>query len=185
MDVQETFRNFVRAGTLLAAQNTQTDQLRVLVDQTHDITNASLCCAYLYPPDDAKEQVLRLSAQRGRWNAPQRIALNDELIEFLEDCCEALVLSAPHPHYFQSAFLHPSMHSAAVLPLFSGSNSIGIVILNAETPGFFRRDRFSFLESFVQLASGTLQSASLYRELQEQYRAIEELERYQSSIFPP
>ncbi|AFG37127.1 adenylate/guanylate cyclase domain-containing protein [Spirochaeta africana] len=183
MDAQQTFRNFVRAGTLLAARSTRQDQLQVLVDQTYDITNAALCCAYIYPPDDSTEQFLLLSARRGRRAVTQRIPLKDELIGFMEDCREALVLSEPHPHYFHSAFLDPQMYSAAVLPLFSGSSSIGIVILNAEQPGFFRRDRFSFLESFVQLASGTLHSAALYRQLQDQYRAIEELERYQSSIF--
>ncbi|MFW5800519.1 MAG: adenylate/guanylate cyclase domain-containing protein, partial [Spirochaeta sp.] len=110
-------------------------------------------------------------------------AVDDELAAFMEDCREALVLSERHPDYFYSAFLHNEMHSAVVLPLVSSGDSLGLLILNSQSPFYFRRSRFHFLESFIRLASGTLQSAALYNELQTQYKAMEELERYQHSIF--
>jgi adenylate cyclase len=75
------------------------------------------------------------------------------------------------------------MNSAIALPLNTAKAKFGILILNSRKENFYNRKNFHFLDSFVKQAGGLLQSARLYKELQEHVKQIEELERYQESIF--
>jgi len=182
MEQSDAIADLVRAGSLLADEQQLNRQIGILVDQAYDVSRADLSCIYLYDERSTGTK-LRLSADRGEYQLPSEIPREDELVEFLEECGESLVLHQRHPYFFKTAFLHRRMNSAMVLPLFTATTRLGYLILNAREQDFFRAERFRFLESFVRLAGGLLHSAQLYRELQRQFKQIEELERYQENIF--
>ncbi len=178
---RKVLSEFLRAGTLLAAKASQTEQLNVLLDQTYDISAADICCVYLHSGN-----TLELHIQRGQLQAPKTLKIDDEVIAFIEECGESLVLHEQNPSFFHSAFLLPEMHSAAVFSLNSDSQSdspLGYLILNHHKPAHFVGERFFFLDSYVRLAAGTLQSARLFSEMQQQYKQIQEMQRYQEHIF--
>ncbi|THB66028.1 MAG: guanylate cyclase [Spirochaetaceae bacterium] len=177
---QKVLSEFLRAGTLLAAKASQLEQLRVLVDQAYDISGASLCCVYLY---SNRHNQLQMSLRRGGHDVPQKMDPQDELFEFINDCRESLVLHRRPKEFFATALLNPQMQSAAVLPLLTGDTALGYLFLNHKSPDYFCGERFLFLDSYVKLASGSLESAALYTELEQQFRQIHAMERYQQHIF--
>lgn len=172
----------VRAGILLVNEHRQSYQMRSLVDQVYDISQSSIVCMYQYE-ERSGGRVLNLAASRGAYKPAERLAVDDELIGFMEECGEPLVLSRRHPLFFGSAFLAEEMKSAMVLPLFTATARLGYVVVNAGEEDFYRGEKYRFLESFVRLAGGMLYSTGLYRELQKQFQQVEELERYQENIF--
>lgn len=182
MKNEQIYQELVRAGAMVANEHRQTNQLSILVDQAFDISHADLVCLYLYS-DGGSQNNLLLEAKRGDFPVQNRLPAVDELFEFLEECEETLVLTERSQVFFESAFLHPKMNSAVVLPLFTATTQLGYLFLNAKQSRFFTSENFYFLDSFVRIASGMVQSAQLYRDLEMQYREIETLERYQESIF--
>jgi len=179
---EQLYQELVRAGALVANEQHKTHQLSILVDQTFDISHADLTCLYLYEERDGQRR-LSLEVQRGDYEVPNRLSADDELWEFLEECEETLILSTRNAAFFHTAFLNPSMNSAVVLPLFTATTQLGYLVLNAAEEAFFGSEEFYFLDSFVRLSSGMVQSAQLYRDLEQQFKEVEQLERYQENIF--
>jgi len=182
MENSHSFSELVRAGTLLANEHNYSSQMQILVDQAFDITQSALAGLYLYERMGDSDRIF-LASQRGGYALPNEIPAADELLEFMEECGETLVLHNPHPLYFRTAFLTEEMRSALVLPLFTSSGRLGYLIMNSRGENFYREERFNFLDSFVRLAGGILHSTHLYRELQRQFKQMEDLERYQENIF--
>lgn len=182
MKNEQIYQELVRAGAMVANEHRQSNQLSILVDQAFDISRADLVCLYLYS-DAGTQRRLQLEAQRGDFPVEPRLKVEDELFEFLEECEESLVLNERSQVFFETAFLNPQMNSTMVLPLFTASSQMGYLFLNAKRSHFFKSEGFYFLDSFVRIASGMVQSAQLYRDLEKQYREIETLERYQENIF--
>jgi adenylate cyclase len=183
--MQETnvFSELVRAGSLLAGENRYTSQISILVEQAQDISRSSLTVLYAYSNQQEGTGPLRNVYQRGDYPTPKTLSTTDESVEFLEECEETLVLHQKDKQFFHDAFLHDQMQSAVVLPLFTPTGRIGLLYLNSVHPGHYRSDRFRFLDSLSDLAAGMLQNARLYRELDRHLKYIEELERYQESVF--
>jgi len=161
---EQIYQELVRAGALVANEQRKTNQLSILVDQAFDISHSDLSCLYLYEEREG-QGLLTLEVQRGDFEVPNRLSSDDELWEFLEECEETLILSARNAVFFHTAFLNPSMNSAVVLPLFTATTQLGYLILNATEEAFFGSEEFYFLDSFVRLSSGMVQSAQLYRDL--------------------
>ncbi len=182
MESSQSITELVRAGTLLSGEQNFSSQLQILVDQTFDITQSALAGLYLYDESGDRTKI-PLMSQRGSYPLPGRLDPKGELVEFMEECGETLVLNDSDPAYFHGAFLCEGMESALVLPIFTPTAKLGYLILNSPNPGFYRQERFHFLDSFVRLAGGILQSSQLYRELQRQFRQVEELQRYQENVF--
>jgi PAS domain S-box-containing protein len=182
MENQNSISELVRAGILLANEHRQSYQIRSLVDQVYDITRSNLTCLYQYE-ERRGGMVLVRAASRGGDEVPDRLAVEDELIEFMEDCGEPLVLGARNPLFFETAFLAEGMKSAMVLPLFTATAKLGYIVVNSKEEDFYQGEKYRFLESFARLAGGMLYSTGLYRELQRQFQQVEELERYQENIF--
>ena len=177
----EVFDELVRASAILSRETSASDLISVLVDQALDITRSDLACLYLEGDDSGA--ALKLLYQRGRYVVPKQIKRKDELVDFLRDSREALVVLRRGEPFFFEIFLHESMNSGIALPLYTPNAEIGILILNSKNPSFFDRERFYFLDAFTKLAAGMLHNTELFDELKEKLRHIEALERYQENIF--
>ncbi len=182
MEKIDVFSELVRAGTLLSNEHRHILQLKTLVDQAFDISGSDIACMYLYEEQSGSGD-LKLTAERGGYEVSEQFKPTDELVEFMEECGETLVLNHRHPLFFRSAFLTEGMKSALVLPLSTATAHLGYILMNSKKEDFYKAETYHFLESFVHLAGGMLQSSILYRELQKQFRQVDELQRYQENIF--
>ncbi len=172
-----------RAGSLLTRELDFKTLLSVLVEQTLDITASDLAVLYLYLDPEKRESDAFLSYRRGRWSAAERISKTSELITFIRESSEAVVLTERRQSPFADLFLDPEMQSGIALPLYTPKAAIGVLILNSHKPFFYNRERFNFLNSFTKLAGGMLHSSRLFQELKDYLKKIEELERYQENVF--
>ncbi|MFW6313634.1 MAG: adenylate/guanylate cyclase domain-containing protein [Spirochaetota bacterium] len=172
----------VRASSLLSDEISFSRMVSVLVEQSLDITRSDTAALYLYSEPDGGGD-LELAYRRGRAEVVRTIPRSSELIAFLEECGESVVLLSRRKSPFEQVFLVATARSGIALPIASSRSRIGVLILNANDERHYNRERLSFLDSLAGLAAGMLTNARLYRELQEYLRKIEELERYQQSIF--
>ncbi len=178
----EVLVELARASALLSDEIGFTRLVSILVEQSIDITRSDLAVLYLFGEAGAREG-LELAYRRGRGAPPLRLAATSELVRFVVESNETVVLLSRKPSPFTDLFLDPASRSAIALPVSTATRQLGILILNSRTPRHFNRDRFSFLHGFTGVAAGMHNAARLYRELQEHARRIEELERYQESVF--
>lgn len=177
-----TIDELVRTGTLLSGDQDLRGIIARMVDQALDVSKSDLAVLYLYPDEDGKG-ALRSVYKRGRFAAPAQLSQESELVDFLEDSGEAVIVHERDCPFFAGIFLHEEMHSGIALPVSTPKAKIGVLILNARKPEYYGRNRLSYLDSFIRLAGSLLHNTELLRELREQLRQIEALERYQESIF--
>ncbi|MFP4267318.1 MAG: adenylate/guanylate cyclase domain-containing protein [Spirochaetaceae bacterium] len=183
MGESKAFSELIRASSLLTEEMRYTSQISILVEQALDISRSNLAVLYAYSSLDAPDSKIKRVYQRGAYDTPSALERESETVDFVEDCRETLILHDTDRPFFSDAFLSAGMHSAIVLPLFTPTAKIGILFLNSRHADFYNRDRFLFLDSLTSLAGGMLHNSSLYKELQVQLKNVEELERYQESIF--
>ncbi len=173
----------IRAGSLLARELSFKSLVSTLVEQTADITRSDLCALYLYTGPEKSRSDLVMTYRRGRYSVPPRLSADSELVSFVGECDESVVLLERRESPFLDILLDPSMQSGIALPLSVPNSSVGILILNSRTPLFFDKSRLHFLDSLVRIASGMLHNARLFQEMRDYLRRIEQLERYQEGIF--
>ncbi len=180
----EVLDELVRASSLLAGEINVNRLIGALVEQSLDVTHADLAAMYLYPlGENATRAALKLTYQRGRFQIAKDLKRTAEIVTFLEDCGESVVLLSRKDSPFREVLLAKEMESGIALPVYTPVTRIGVLIVNSKEPNHFGRRRLRFLDGIIQMAAGMLHSANLYGELQEHTRHIEELERYQESIF--
>ena len=170
----------VRLCASLAEENRIGPMISILVEQCLDISRSELAGLYLYPKNEKNP---RLVYKRGRYDLPKELTRHSELIAFIEDCRESVVLLNRKKSPFSGVLLNEKMNSGIILPLFTPTLKIGFIILNSDRQNFFTGDRFRFLESVSKFAGGLLHNTVMYRQLKEQLRKIEAMERYQENIF--
>jgi len=173
----------IRAGSLLARELNFKSLVSTLVEQTADITRSDLCALYLYTEPEKSRSDLVMSYRRGRYSVPSRLSAESELVSFVGECDESVVLLERRASPFLDILLHPFMQSGIALPLSVPNSSVGILILNSRNALFFDKSRLHFLDSLVRIASGMLHNARLFQEMRDYLRRIEQLERYQQGIF--
>lgn len=173
----------VRASALMADEGNFKQIITILVEQAQDVTESDLAVLYLYGTD-SREGDLLLAHKRGAFDVPAALKGDKELIPFLEECGKAVVCHRRREaDPFDALYLNSRMQSGIALPVNTAKSRLGILILNSRREDFYGRRRFLFLDSYVKQAAGMLQSSRLYKELKEYVKQIEELERYQESIF--
>ncbi len=172
----------VRASSMLTAEINFQRLISILVEQSLDITHSDIGAIYLYVQDDPNADLVQ-AYKRGRHLVPDRLPRRSELVDFLLESDEAVVLLTPDQSPFSDLLLTDRMQSGMALPVSTPKAGIGIVVLNSLQLNFYNRSRFQFLDSFVGLAGGMLHNARMFTELQDYLRQIEELERYQESVF--
>ena len=173
----------VRASARLTRERRLDGLVSVLVEQALDITRSDLAALYLCQEPDNPESKLTLFCRRGAAGVAESMAGNTELVSFLRECGETLVVSSPDDTYFSDIFLVPGMRSGIALPLVTPRSHLGILVLNSRKPVYFNRDRFSFLDSFGKMAGNMFDNARLNDQLRRRLNEIALLERYQENVF--
>jgi len=185
MQSEQTYSidNLVRAGSLLARNMDFQKMVAQLVEQSSDITKSDLAALYLYQPE--KKGKLQLIYKRGRYEPPKSFSTAADAVVFLEESKEAIILNRKKEinQTFEELFLTPEMGSAIAYPIATDKAFIGALVLNSFETEYFGREVFHFLDSYTKLAGGFLHNALLYDEMQKNLKRVEELERYQKSIF--
>ncbi|MCK4542217.1 MAG: PAS domain-containing protein [Spirochaetales bacterium] len=183
MSLGTTLDELSRTSALMAGEIEFHPLVSILVEQSIEISRSDLSAFYLYAEQQEGISDLKLLYKRGRVTPPSRIEKSSEIVEFIYECNEAVVLMERKESPFLGLLLHQSMQSGIALPLSGKTGKIGVLILNSTDPGFYHRERFYFLESLSKLASGMLQNSKTYRSLKEYAHRIEELRIYQENIF--
>jgi len=183
-----TEQDLIRAGALLARERNFKDLVNVFVEQAQDISHVDLAAFYILKDTDDRKSDLKLSFKRGRYSVPETISGSSELICFIRECKEALIFNNKESPRQGGAFLkevliNQEMKSGMALPIVSPRREIGVLFAGAQTPCFFNRRRFHFLDSYTKLAAGVMQTSLLFGETREASKKIDSLERYQDFVF--
>jgi len=183
-----TEQDLIRAGTVLARERKFKDIVNALVEQAQDISHVDLAAFYTLTDTDDRKSDLKLSYKRGRYSVPETISGNSELVCFIRDCKEALIFNnRENPRqggaFLKEVLINPEMKSGMALPIVSSPREIGVLFVGAQTPCFFNRRRFHFLDSYTKLAAGAMQTSLLFDETRESSKKIDSLERYQENVF--
>ena len=178
-DREEVLDELVRASTLLTDDVSVTRLTAVLVEQAHDITRSSVSVLYLRRE---RRGDFTAAYRRGRLDAPDTLSGASPLVGFLEECGRSVVvLDSPGP--FGDVLLSAGSASGVALPLAGPSGTLGVLVCNSSEVRYYGRSRLQFLDGLIAIAAGILNTARLYRELQDHARRIEELQRYQDGVF--
>lgn len=182
-----TEQDLVKAGTLLARERNFKDLVNVFVEQAQDISRADLTAFYILQDPGDRKSDLKLVFKRGRYQVPETIDGDSELIQFLRECKEALIFNnkpaSSVPAFIKEVLINPEMQSGMALPIVSPPREVGILFSASRKPCFFNRHRFHFLDCYTKLAGGAMQTSRLLDETRESSRKIDSLERYQENVF--
>jgi len=148
---------------------------------------------YVFKNIEDNNSDLKLVFKRGKYPVPETISGSCELICFLRECREALIFNnkpavnsteiKEMSGFLKQVLINPAMKSGMALPIVSPPREIGVLFTGSQTPCFFNRRRFHFLDSFTKLACGVMQTSRLFDETRESSRKINSLERYQENVF--
>ncbi len=178
-----TIQELVRVSALLSTDQSRTSLISILVEQAQDISKSEVGALYAYPVDNKKQDSLKMVFKRGKYEIPKSFALTSDLVRFMEDCNEALIVHNRNDLFFTEGLLNSSMNSAIVLPLNTATRKIGILILNSKKEDYYGRNRLHFLDAFTRLSGGMVHNVELFQEVKQKLKEIEALQRYQESIF--
>ena len=196
-------QDLVRAGSLLSRERNFKDLVSSFVEHAQDIARVDLSAFYVLKDPDDKKSDLKLYFKRGRYNVPETISGDIELIKFLRDCQEALIFNNKQasdkylksqkknskkndnyiPPFLKEVLINPEMKSGIALPIISPPREIGVLFVGSKKPCFFNRQRFHFLDCYTKLAAGVMQTSKLFDETRESSKKINSLERYQENVF--
>ena len=178
-----TIEELVRASALLTTDQSRTSLISILVEQAQDISKSEIGALYAYPVNNLKQDTLKLVHQRGKYDIPPSFSFKSDLIKFMEDCGEALIVHSKENKFFQQSLLTEDMNSAIVLPLNTAKRKIGILIMNSKKNNYYGKNRLHFLDAFTRLSGGMVHNVELFQEVKQKLKEIENLQRYQESIF--
>ena len=180
---EEALSQLVRTSSLMSEEFQFQTLISRLVEQAQDVTQSDLSALFLYEDPEARRSRLKLVYKRGRYDIARSLPASDDVVEFVRDCGEVVVLTERKPSPFLGLLLQEEMKSGVAVPIKTAKGRIGILYLNSRIPNFYSKIRFGFIESFTRLAGGMLHNARLFQETREYLQRIEEMERYQESIF--
>lgn len=176
-------KEIVRTAGLLSSEQSWKSLISSVVEQSFDLTHTDIAALYLFENQETRNSPLRLVYKRGKFEVPLRLKGDSDLISFLRESGESVVLTEPVPGLFTDLLLTPGMKSGMALPLQAPKTHLGILIINSKHPRHFNRERFDFLESFAKMAGGLLHNSRMFQETKDYLKTIEEMERYQENIF--
>lgn len=183
VEEKSVLKQLDQAGSILARAQDIKSLISVLVEQSLDITRSDLASLYLFTNPEAKESELVLSYKRGKYDIPKTYDHESEIISFIRESREYIVLTDEKESPFRDLLLHPSMKCGVVLPLATSQMLLGVIFVNSARPLHFNRRSLDFLSSFINIASGMLHNIKLFQDLKEYLSKIEAMERYQDNIF--
>jgi hypothetical protein len=140
--------------SILLLQNMYNDNfIPLLVDHCYDITLSDAAYLYLYQPTAASKTDLTLQYVRGNDKVRKTLPLQSDLVSFLRESGEAVVLSEPANSCFSELLLTENMNSGTALHIGSESQQFFILILNSLHVCHYTQERFDFLNKLAALAS--------------------------------
>ncbi len=178
----QTISELLRTSSLLFEDRSRSSLISTLVEQAQDVSGSDSAALYSYPPEESGDSLVMIY-KRGRDEVPSGLDRNGELVSFMEDCGEALVMNRRDGSFFKEAFFGERIKSAIVLPLFTPKRKLGLLILGSHREDFYGKNRLSYLDAFTRLAGGMINNTELFQEVKDKLREIESLRRYQESIF--
>lgn len=178
-----TIQELVRASALLTTDQSRTSLISILVEQAQDISKSDVGALYAYSVDSTKQTPLKMIFKRGKYEIQSSFSRESSLVQFMEDCGEALIVHSREDRFFKDSLLNEAMNSAIVLPLNTAKRKIGILILNSRKRDYYGKNRLHFLDAFTKLSSGMVHNIELFQEVKQKLKEIESLQRYQDSIF--
>jgi len=178
-----TIEELVRASSLLTTDQSRTSLISILVEQAQDISKSEVGALYAYPTEESTGNPLKMVYKRGKYIIPTSFSRESDLVKFMEDCKEALIVHSKEDKFFQESLLNEGMNSAIVLPIYTAKKNIGLLILNSKKNDFYGRNRLNFLDAFTKLSGGMVHNVELFQEVKQKLKEIEDLHRYQESIF--
>lgn len=178
-----TIQELVRASALLTTDQSRTSLISILVEQAQDISKSDVGALYAYPVDNTNKDALKMIYKRGKYEIQSSFSLESNLVQFMEDCGEALIVHSREDQFFKESLLDEAMNSAIVLPLNTAKRKIGILVLNSRKSDYYGKNRLHFLDAFTKLSGGMVHNVELFQEVKQKLKEIEALHRYQESIF--
>ncbi|MDH5716020.1 MAG: PAS domain-containing protein [Spirochaetia bacterium] len=182
-NAENTLDELVRASSLLSREINFKQIITVLVDQSLDITHSDLACLYLFTETSGKKSKLKPVYKRGSYTITNDINEDSDFLEFIEECNEAIAITERKKSPFAKILLHEKMQSGIALPVNTRNERLGILFINSNKALFYNREKFHFLDSFVEVAGNLFHNSTMVEELRNHLSKIEKLERYQENIF--
>ncbi|MDC7125666.1 MAG: adenylate/guanylate cyclase domain-containing protein [Spirochaetales bacterium] len=164
----------------LSKENNTFELIRILVTRSMDISRSELAGIYIYPENNGNAQLIY---KRGKHPIPTELEKTSELINFTDDCSQAVVLLNRKKSPFSEVLLNKNMKSGIILPLISETKRLGYLVLNSDIDNFYTGSRFKILESTAEYSSGLIANSLQFENLQKQIKKLESIGRYQDSIF--
>ena len=159
---EKAMQALVQAGEEMLEQRDPDKCLEVLVESAAGSTGSDLAAFYILDKKEKRSKNLKLEYRKFRRNLPESISMNSELVSFILDCREAVVLlsleSEPGECCFREVILHPDMKSGIALPVSAGKTLAGVLLVNSKKTDYYNRRRFRVLESLVKLAGSILET---------------------------
>ncbi len=183
MESPSILDELVRSSSRLSAESDFRKLVSVLVEQSVDQSRSDLAALYVYRNSEDSKGSLKLIYRRGLRDLPGDIPAGTVLMDFIEESGEAVVLLGRKDSPFSGLLLHDDMSSGIALPIRSGRRRVGVLILNSRQADHYGNDKYRYLDALSRLAGGLLENARLMKELRDYLARIENLERYQESIF--
>ncbi len=176
---ENIFNQLVRTSSIISSTFSIKRLISIMVEQLKDVTASDLAVLYLFTDKNIKKDY-----QRGNYIIYKEFGQRNQLVSFIKDINEVIICNdIDKSEFFKDSRLHEKMNSSAILPLIIKDRKIGFLILNSTKKNFYNKYRFIFIDAFGKIAKGSLQNAKLFKELKDYVNQIEELERYQKSIF--
>ncbi len=117
-----------------------------IVNQLTNITNSDIGTFYSYA---SKE--LKMKYKIGRYDIPFFFKRSNEIISFIEECNEIVVILERRKDPFRDILLNPKMQSGIAV-LFSAKNDkFGILFLNSLKVNYYNREKILLLDYFVKI----------------------------------
>lgn len=172
----------MHACALLSRERRVGGLATVIVEQSLDVTRSDLAALYVYQVPENPQSGLALLSRRGEAEVAATMSGSSDLVAFLRDCSETLVVSSPEVPFFVEAILAPGMRSAVAIPLAAEGLQLGILLLNAKAASHYDRERVAFLDSFGRMAGNLLHGARLNDALRGRLEKIVHLVRSRQEI---
>ncbi|MBN1799684.1 MAG: hypothetical protein JW822_14000 [Spirochaetales bacterium] len=144
----------VRIGSLLLQNMYHENFITLFVDNSFDISLSDLACLYLYNPVIPNQNELVLHYSRGNCMAVKSIPSDSELVVFLNESKEAVILSRAGTACFSELLLCQEMQSGIALNIGLESQQFGVFILNSLHANHYTQEQFEFLNKLCTLAGG-------------------------------
>ena len=150
--------DIVLAGTLLMSESEFGTMIPVLMEQSANYSHSDLACLYLYKDLAAASGPMMLVHHRGLLDAPESLPGGSELIGFLEECREAVVLLTRRTGPFIEILLNDEMNSGIVLPLQDDTRHLGALFFNSRNECHYGSSSLRYLDALARLAGGLLKN---------------------------